>query len=373
MEFVGLDYNVERNLDHLIRNQKSSHITGFSGAVIHYDLNYRWTGGNIFEDGTTKYINAAITGKNTFNRPGSNEKNPLYLSRLTEDALGSLAIVNYKYLFSPSETMRLTVHGDGSGSGGGSGSDINGGELSEVVVTPPGGGGGDPPPTGGGGGGDYGGNPGGDGGGGGGSTNTEFTTTLTITSSGEIIQNMQEYLKCFSAYSPAIVNIYVKQPTSNSSNTWSGSPYEPNVGHTFVSIEQSGIVRVFGFYPDLSVSINPFSISPTAPALMRNDGGHSYDVKVTINVSGAKMGNILTSAKSYISMYNLNSYNCTDFAIDIANSTGFYLPDNIGYWPGGGGSNPGNLGQDIRGMNNSNNVVIKKTPGIAISNIGSCD
>ncbi len=157
VEFVGLNYNVERNQNDLILNHKSASIAGFNGAIIHYDLNYRRTDGSIYEGGEIKLTNAAITRKETFNEPASDKKIPLYLSTLSKDSSGNYLISNYKYLFTPSGRLRIASGESGNGSGNASGM---GGELSEVVIigTPGGtsgggggGAGGNPPPTGGGG------------------------------------------------------------------------------------------------------------------------------------------------------------------------------------------------------------------------------
>ncbi|NNF21305.1 MAG: hypothetical protein HKN67_05140 [Saprospiraceae bacterium] len=46
--------------------------------------------------------------------------------------------------------------------------------------------------------------------------------------------------------------------------------------------------------------------------------------------------------------YNLNSFNCTDYAIGVANAIGLGIPDTDKDWYVGSGSNPGSLGEDLR-------------------------
>jgi len=46
--------------------------------------------------------------------------------------------------------------------------------------------------------------------------------------------------------------------------------------------------------------------------------------------------------------YHLNHNNCTDYALEVGNQAGMGLPECNGMWPGGGGSNPGTLGEHIR-------------------------
>ncbi|MBE9599542.1 hypothetical protein [Pedobacter sp. MC2016-24] len=188
-----------------------------------------------------------------------------------------------------------------------------------------------------------------------------------------VVKDMVKYLECFNATLPATINIYVDQPEANTSKTWSGTINDPDVGHTFVSIEQTigsqVITRVFGFYPNKS--INPF-YGQTAGSEIHNDGGHLYDVKVTVVVPPAKLAAALTFSKNYSQGYDLDNYNCTDFGLGFANTIGVHLPDVDGTWPGGGGSNPGNLGQSIRGLESSTNMTIKKTSGTAVGNTGNC-
>ncbi len=214
---------------------------------------------------------------------------------------------------------------------------------------------------------------GGSGGSGGGTSggNSPWTPSLilNIPPPGDKITNILDYLKCFNTSSNAIVNIYVDQPTTNSSNAWSVDGTNVDVGHTFISIEQNGKVRVFGFYP--SIGVSPYS--PSTTSVLVDDSNHHYDLKVTINVSGSRLNDVINYTNNYNSVYNLNSFNCTDFALNVASRSGVSLPDNVGSWPGGSGSNPGNLGQDIRASSSFGpNTTINRNGGTSISNTGSC-
>lgn len=71
--------------------------------------------------------------------------------------------------------------------------------------------------------------------------------------------------------------------------------------------------------------------------------------------------------------YDLNTYNCTDFAIAIGNLAGLNLSDSYGSWPGGGGSNPGQLGQNIRTMSLPTNARRQTTGANSASNTGTCN
>jgi hypothetical protein len=188
---------------------------------------------------------------------------------------------------------------------------------------------------------------------------------LSPTPQTRVISNIAQFLECIDKTKPAVLNIYVDQPTYNSTATWSGAPTSPDVGHTFISIEQNGIEKVFGFYP--SQGVNPIT-APSTSSVLVNDGDHHYDVKLTANpISPAHLTDVINYVTNYPSVYNLNTANCSNFGINVAAEAGIILPQTTGTWPGGSGCNPGNLGQDIRAMNNSSNITITKTQGTAVS------
>ena len=69
--------------------------------------------------------------------------------------------------------------------------------------------------------------------------------------------------------------------------------------------------------------------------------------------------------------YDLNSNNCSSFAIRALRSAGINLPFTMGTWPNGGGYNPGDLGEDIRSMSLSAGMT-KSTEQISHPNWGIC-
>lgn len=181
------------------------------------------------------------------------------------------------------------------------------------------------------------------------------------------IANMADYLKCFNSNQNAQVTIYVNQPVPNSSAAHSGSV----VGHTFVSISQNGNASVFGFYPKTD-DIYPI-INPSDPSAMGDDSSTQFDVSITTTVSGSVLQQIINYSVSYQSTYDLNSYNCSDFGIAVGNLAGLSLPEANGTWPGGGGSNPGALGQHIRNKSTSGSTTKNTSGGVSPSNIKNCN
>lgn len=194
---------------------------------------------------------------------------------------------------------------------------------------------------------------------------------IVIVGPANIITNLKDYLKCFNLALGATFTIYVDQPTANSSDSWAGTIKNPDPGHTFIAIQQGDIRRVFGYYP--RTEVNPIT-SPSDPSAFGNDQGHTFDVAVKIPINASQLQTIINnSVNSSTSTYNLNSYNCTDFAIKMANLAGLNLPDSYGTWPGGGGSNPGQLGQNIRGMALPANAVRQTTSTNSAPNSGQCN
>lgn len=171
------------------------------------------------------------------------------------------------------------------------------------------------------------------------------------------IADITNYLKCLTSSQGAQITIYVDQPVANSTATHNGG----DVGHAWFSITQTingtSYTRMIGFYPN-GIAIPP---SPTTSGQIKDDSGRSYDVSLTMNVSASQLQNLLTLVSAPPSQYDLDDFNCTDYVIFGFSLMGITLPDTQGTWPGGGGSNPGNFGQDLR--NYTGNYSSKNTSG----------
>ena len=103
-----------------------------------------------------------------------------------------------------------------------------------------------------------------------------------------------------------------------------------------------------------------------------DNAGHDFDVSASVNISSSQLTNLYNGILSSHASYNLNTFNCTDFGIKMGNLLSMGIPDTNGTWPGGGGSNPGNLGQDIRNMSLKNGVTRNSTGGKAVLKSGTC-
>jgi hypothetical protein len=181
------------------------------------------------------------------------------------------------------------------------------------------------------------------------------------------ISDINSFLSCVNKNGTATVTVYCLQPIKNSASAYSNT----FVGHTFISIKQGNIKKVIGFYPQ-SNWITP--IYNTSSGVLGNDSGESYNASVSINVNSVQLTNIVNYIIGHSSsQYNLNNYNCTDFAIAIGNLAGLNLPDAYGTWPGGGGSNPGTLGQHIINMSGASiNVNSSVTSNFAAPTSTDC-
>jgi hypothetical protein len=202
------------------------------------------------------------------------------------------------------------------------------------------------------------------------------------------IGNITDYIKCFTqgdAGHTFTVTLAVEQPTPNTRQPWSfsdgpvGSSAAGNVfntGHTWLIFnENTGYgttTRNVGFYPDDIVT--PWS--PSAQGVLNDDEGTSYNISLTITVNSSQFFDIL----SYIndlsgpaSTYNLNSFNCTSFAVDALANGDVAVPATVGTWQGNGkGLDPGDLGEDIRGMQLGANMQ-RNTTSSYHPNVGNCN
>ncbi|MGI4821327.1 MAG: hypothetical protein ACRYFV_08965 [Janthinobacterium lividum] len=237
------------------------------------------------------------------------------------------------------------------------------------------GGGGDVPPVYTGGGGPAGGGSPGPsgygGGGGGGSSNTSITaTTVLVVPPDRPVNDIRQFLKCFTVSQGATYTVYAKQPVPGTTDTYVFGPNGiPIVGHTFISITQNGITRVLGFYPTSSAA-------PLGPvtSVMGDDSQHPFDVSITTPISPNSLNNVLNYLYASLSnTYSLQNNNCTDIGIGASAQTGLILPDTQGTWGGvWGGSNPANLGQDMRTVTLPTGATRNTTGGTAPANQGGC-
>ena len=204
------------------------------------------------------------------------------------------------------------------------------------------------------------------------------------------VQNLYDYFRCFTNAAGTnykyTIKVCVDQPIINSRSPWAFSKYAApasssgvnpvNVGHTFLILTEetpNGVTtRNIGYYPESNVT----PADPIAPCeLNNNEGYHGYDISVTATVTNSQFFNLIyfmqANYETGRTMYDLNTNNCTSFAIRCSAAAGITLPQTVGKWPGGSGLNPGDLAEDLRGMALTSNMT-RSTDGIAHPNRGNC-
>ncbi len=230
---------------------------------------------------------------------------------------------------------------------------------------------------GGGGGGLAGGDYGNIGGGGGGSASSKVSASnaLTVETGNDPITDVKDYIKCFNGALNATytVTLCVAQPILGERDSYSSGMSGVNVGHTFLTFQQNagGVVttRSMGFYPNGIVTPG----EPRAFGSLNNDQGHIYNVSLTYTTTGTQFMNILNAFSSGNSVnYDLNTNNCTTWALSALSAGGINISTKQGSWPFGGGDDPGDLGEDIRNMPVSSNAQKNLSSTDAPANNGTC-
>jgi len=185
------------------------------------------------------------------------------------------------------------------------------------------------------------------------------------------ITDLTGFFECFDVTQDAVVTVYVSDPDPGTGEAWEMTWDGPFVGHTFISISQGSNTSVFGFYPqgdEVGLS------NPNDTSSLGEDGGDPFSASISTTITGSQLQQIINFSINFNSNYDLNTYNCTDFAIEAGNIGGLNLPSSDGNWPGGGGSNPGTLGEHIRSLNppSNSNISINTSAGSAPTTYKGC-
>jgi hypothetical protein len=115
--------------------------------------------------------------------------------------------------------------------------------------------------------------------------------------------------------------------------------------------------------------------SPSSAGEFSDDENHQYNISGSYTVNNAQfydMLNFIISVNNSSYLYNLNSNNCSTFAINTFAQAGIDLPRTVGTWPGGSGNDPGDLGEDIK-AGNIPNMSVNTAPSANHGNVGQCN
>jgi hypothetical protein len=138
-----------------------------------------------------------------------------------------------------------------------------------------------------------------------------------------------------------------------------------DTGHAFVTLTdtETNQSKSSGFYPDYSDGDKPLNVilNQNVPGKVVDDSKYDSS-KIDVTKSFTLTDQQYTAAQQYVETitkytpeYNLSDFNCVDFVVNTAASAGVNLPQTEGSWPMGSGLNPGDLGEDLRSMNNTTN------------------
>ncbi|MEI6949639.1 hypothetical protein V9K67_20800 [Paraflavisolibacter sp. H34] len=135
------------------------------------------------------------------------------------------------------------------------------------------------------------------------------------------------YLKCFAAIpdmgATYSMEILVDIPVDNRPDMafdWK----ERAPGHTFLKLQKSNgrqtVQQYFGFYP----VVGWLSIATSVPVRAKfvDNGSHEFNASLTMGLDGKKFQNVLNLIQrlARFAKYDLDGYNCTDFALQVFNS-----------------------------------------------------
>jgi hypothetical protein len=223
----------------------------------------------------------------------------------------------------------------------------------------------------------------------GGGSGGAAAVTMQIAPPTSHIASVAAYFDCFTNVGGSdhtyTVTLAIDQPVPGTRDAWTttsggpaGSTQASNfidAGHTFLILTESygntTITRNIGFYP--STVVRPGSLS--SPGEFSDDELHPYNISGSFTLNNAQfydMLNFIISANNSSYLYNLNSNNCSTFAINTFAQAGINLPRTIGTWLGGSGNDPGDLGEDIR-TGNIPNMSVNTAQSAGHSNIGQCN
>lgn len=190
---------------------------------------------------------------------------------------------------------------------------------------------------------------------------------FTLLAFGEKINPVEE-LKCFNPNQSAKLTIYVQQPKENTDEI-----IGPNeVGHAFIGIEQNGVKRQFGFYPESNANSIAVGVGTTYDSELRDNNDYLYHVSISKQVTPSQLQAIIKYSKEFPSKYNVNSFACVDFAIEIAKKGGLNLPRTTVSSFTFSGRSPGQLGQEIRSMSSNGTVTVTKNKNQSPKKEGDC-
>jgi len=180
--------------------------------------------------------------------------------------------------------------------------------------------------------------------------------------------DLGQYLKCFDGIADAgaacEVGIYSDVPVDSDPNKIfdfsTGSP-----GHTFIQIKKTSadgtrsVVQNIGFYPKIGFKTG-LSNAPV-DAKFVDDGNHEFNAGYTKSLTPDEFKSVLAEILYLKNIqYDIDNFNCTDWALDVFNKQGYGLDiplyDIPGNVPSTGTSMPQGVYNKLAEMKRNNDV-----------------
>lgn len=203
--------------------------------------------------------------------------------------------------------------------------------------------------------------------------------------------DIKKYLKCFSSIPDdgaiCTIKIFTDLPVDKDPNAffnWDlGSP-----GHTFLQIRKTNgtesAQQNIGFYPEQGWK-TVLTPAPIDGKFADNDG-HEFNASMSMELTPEQLKSTLIHIEYLANFikYDIDDYNCTDFALEVFNYKrgGNHLTIPMFNIPGGmapnGTTTPQGLYQRLKAMrdqggNESNNIIIPGVKGYAGTSKGLCN
>lgn len=202
--------------------------------------------------------------------------------------------------------------------------------------------------------------------------------------------NVDQYLKCFTSIpdqgSICSVEIFTDIPVDNDpTKLFNWNTESP--GHTFLQLKKSNadgtqmVIQNIGFYPR-STWKNILDANPV-DSKMVDDGDHEFNASLKMSLSPNSFSSVLGKIKELSTMkYDVDEFNCTDFALEVFNYVRTPLQIPQYEIPGGIGTIASNTPQGLyiklREMKNSNdpesaNIMLPGVKGWVSNSNGPCN
>lgn len=204
--------------------------------------------------------------------------------------------------------------------------------------------------------------------------------------------NLEHYLKCFEQIPDGgatfsielLTDLPVDDQPLAGYNTRTGSP-----GHTFLQIRKQNsdqsIVQNIGFYPESALKI--LLTTAPVPGIFADDRRHEFNAAIKMNLNAEQFNRTIAymNELSKRIRYDIDDYNCTDFALEIFNfnRTGnaieipkIEIPGTTTNNPYGSNTPQGlylKLAEMKTGSTEANNISIPSEKGYVANSTGACN